>query len=157
MSGRLSGEELSPAEALARIGQTQQKAFERHRVPLWYIPGLVAVVTLFEIALDYDELWINLVGTVAGIAALAGLVVLVRTRNRITWHVSTWTPRTLAVYLVWAALMIGSAYGTHALADGIDQPWRKLLAGLAAVALVTATTRPLEALLVRLSRGRVAG
>jgi hypothetical protein len=56
----------------------------------------------------------------------------------------------------WAVLVTGSAYGTHALADGHDQPWRKLLASLVAMALGTATIRPLEPPLLRLSKDRVA-
>lgn len=87
------------------------------------MPRLVAVVTLFEIALDYDELWINVVD--AGARA-------------------------------WAVLVTGSAYGTHVLAGGNDQLWRKLLAGLVAMAPGTATIRPLEPPLPRLSKDRVA-
>ena len=51
---------------------------------------------------------------------------------------------------------MATAFGVHALADALDQPWRKLAAGAASAALLLATTRPMENLVLRYSKGRVA-
>lgn len=77
--------------------------------------------------------------------------------TRVRRSLASWSLPALAVYCGWVLLVAGTGLAVHALTGGLlDEPWRKLLAGGAAMLLATATTRPAERLILRLSRGRAA-
>lgn len=149
-------EEMSPAEALARIEQTQQKAYARQRLPLWYAPSMIAVITFMRIAFDSDDKLLNLGSLVLALAAFGAIVAVLKAKAKVMWTPATWTGPALTAYVAWAALIAAVGFGTHALASSVDEPWRKLLAGLIAIIAVTATTRPVEQLILHLSQGKVA-
>ncbi|GAB2810977.1 hypothetical protein GCM10022221_05520 [Actinocorallia aurea] len=149
--------EISPEEALAQIGRTQQSAYTRQQLPLWYPAGCAALITVFEIGLDDDFGWRFFVLGLGGIAALGALVsFLINRWARVRWTKETWTPAASAVYVGWLLLAAALALGTHYLVfDGLAEPGRKLAAGGVAVAYLLVTTRPAEALVLRLSKGKV--
>ena len=43
---------MNPADALAQIEQTQQKAFAEQRIPVWYFGGIAAAETAYQLSLD---------------------------------------------------------------------------------------------------------
>jgi hypothetical protein len=145
-----------PAEALAEIERTQQKAYAEQRMPLWYAPGFAMVMTVGQIGLDSENLVVNALCALASAAGIGALFALLVRRSRVRWASSSWSLPAVLVYLGWALLGVAAAFGVHALADALDQPWRKLAAGAVAAVLLLATTRPMENLVLHYSKGRVA-
>ncbi len=148
--------EYDPAEALAEIERTQQKAYTEQRLPLWYAPGFVAVMTCGQIGMDSENLVVNVLCALAAAAGLGALFALLMRGSRVRWAASSWSLPALLVYASWLVLGVVTAVGVHTLADALDEPWRKLLAGAVTMAVLLVTTRPMENLVLRYSRGRVA-
>ncbi|MDX6738819.1 hypothetical protein [Actinocorallia sp. A-T 12471] len=148
---------ISPEEALAQIGRTQQNAYTRQQLPLWYPAGFAALMTLSQIGLDDEFGWRFFVLGIGGLAAMGALVSLLLNRwAKVRWTKETWTPSASITYVVWLLAAAGLALGAHFLVfDGLAEPGRKLAAGAVAVVYLLATTRPAEALIIRLSKAKV--
>ncbi|MCD0448077.1 hypothetical protein LO762_02525 [Actinocorallia sp. API 0066] len=148
--------ELSPDEALAQIGRTQQRAYARQQLPLWYPAGFAALMTVTQIGLDAEIGVLFFLAGLGGIAGMGAMMAALGAWARVRWAKQTWTRSALAAYAGWALVAVVLAFGTHNLVfDGFEAPWRKLAAGGVVVVYFLLTTRPAEALILRLSRGKV--
>ncbi|MEO3782201.1 hypothetical protein ABGB12_02650 [Actinocorallia sp. B10E7] len=147
--------EYDPAEALAEIERTQQKTRAEQRLPLWYAPAYVALLTFGQIGMDSENIAVNLVCSGVAIIGFLTLIWLEFRLSRVRWAVSTSDVPAMAVYTAWALLGVATAIGVHTLADGLDEPWRKVLAGGVTMVLMAATTRPTERLVLHRAKGRV--
>ncbi|MFC4908730.1 hypothetical protein [Actinomadura gamaensis] len=90
----------SPAEALAEIERAQRKAYAGQRLPLWWMPGVVALITVLSIAFELHGTTraVLLVATAIGLAAMtAALAHRVRVKRRR----QPWTPRAAAWTIAW--------------------------------------------------------
>ncbi|ROO83115.1 hypothetical protein EDD29_0607 [Actinocorallia herbida] len=149
--------ELSPEEALAQVGHTQQSAYSRQQLPVWYPAGCAAWMTVSQIGLDDEFGWRFFVLGLGGIAGMGALIYLLLNRwARVRWTKETWTPRASAVYVGWLFGAVALALGMHYLVvDDLAEPVRKLASGGVAVVYLLLTTRPAEGIVIRLSKGKV--
>ncbi|MFD7865289.1 hypothetical protein [Streptomyces sp. NPDC059783] len=130
------------ADALAEIDRVQRGAYAGQRLPLWYLPGVIALVTTAGIASDQD-------GTAQAVltsAAVVGLAVLTGTlaaRTRVRWRARTWTVSAGVRMLLWMA-SICVVWGIVPPAVGTltgSAAWQKAVAGVVAALYAAATTR----------------
>lgn len=149
--------EYEPAEALAEIERTQQKAYARQGLPLWYAPGYIGVLTLWRIGEDGTGRVVGVLSSLGAAVGFALLVALLVRQVRVRWTLATWTRSAAMVALGWVALLLLTALGVYVLAAAVDEPLRKLLTGGAAMLVATVTTRPMERLVLRHSQGKVVG
>ncbi|WP_106399587.1 hypothetical protein [Actinocorallia populi] len=148
--------EYDPAEALAEIERTQQKAYAEQKLPLWYAPGFAGLMTFGQIGLDAESPLVNGLSALVAAAGFGALVALLTRQSRVRWTPNAWSPPAMLVFLGWALLGVAAGFGVHAMASGLDEPWRKVLAGGVAMVLLGVTTRPMERLVLHYSKGRVA-
>ncbi|GAA3498122.1 hypothetical protein GCM10019016_052250 [Streptomyces prasinosporus] len=145
-----------PADALAEIERVQQKAYADQRLPLWYMPGVIALAGAAAVAAELDGVaWLVLV--VADIAGVGALTAALAARVRVRWRPGTWTVSAsvrMVLWLVsilavcWLALVaVGSAGGSAV--------WQRAAAGAAAALYTAATTRWVENQVLAHSAGRV--
>lgn len=90
----------SPAEALAEIERTQRRALEEQRVPLWWLPSVVALLETVSIAFEVHGTprTVLLIASAVGLAAMTALLAH---RVRVKSRRQTWTPRSAGWLLVW--------------------------------------------------------
>jgi hypothetical protein len=134
-----------PAETLAEIQRTQQKAYAAQRLPRWYLPGIIALVTAAAIAAELDGT-AQIVLTIADVAGLAALTAALATRTRVKWRPHTWTLNAGVRMALWI-VSIFAVWGVVPVATGsfIDSgPVQKALAGVVTALYAAATTRWIE-------------
>lgn len=145
------------AEALAEIERTQRQAYAGQRLPIWYLPGVVALVTTASIASDVDGAP-RIALTVAAVAGLCALVAALSARMRIKFRPHTWTPKAAALMALWITSLF-AVWGVVPLAVGAftdSSVWQHVIAGVVTAGYAAATTRWAESqTLARLS-GKVA-
>jgi hypothetical protein len=146
---------MNPADALAQIEQTQQKAFTEQRLPVWYFGGIAAVETAFQLGFDLDSKVLQVTVFLLSLLALGVLVGSLAGRSKIRWSWKSWSRGASAVFLGWLLANVALAIGAYHLFQNLDLTLPKALAGLVAIVTLTATTRPMENLVLRLSKGRV--
>lgn len=146
----------NPADALSEIERIQQKAYADQRLPLWYLPGVIALVTGSAIAAEEDGT-VRIVLTVAVVAGLALLTGTLAARMRVRWRPRTWTVNAgvrmalwfLSIFAVWGLVLVVA----DPFADSVV--WRKAVAGVVTAAYAAATTRWAENQVLAHSTGRV--
>ena len=145
------------AETLAEIERAQQRAYAGQRLPLWYLPGVIALVTTASIASDLDGTP-QIALTVAAVAGLVALVAALSSRIRIKFRPHTWTPKAATLMALWIASLF-VVWGVVLLAIGAvtdSAVWQDAIAGVVTAGYAAATTRWAEnQMLTRLS-GKVA-
>lgn len=145
------------AEALAAIEQTQQRAYADQRLPLWYVPGVVALGTTAAVASEVDGT-AQIALTAAAVAGLLALVATLSARMRIRFRPRTWTPKAGALMALWIASLF-VVWGVVPLIVGAftdSAVWQKAIAGVVTAVYAVATTRPAENLVLARLAGKVA-
>jgi hypothetical protein len=146
---------MNPADALAQIEQTQQKAFAEQRIPVWYFGSIAAAETAYQLSLDTDSTPLKVIVGLISILTIAALARILVSRSKVRWSRQSWTRQAATACLGWILANVALAIGAYYLFDGFDLPLPKGLAGLVAMITLTATTRPMENAVLRLSKGRV--
>ncbi|SNT36032.1 hypothetical protein SAMN05443665_102544 [Actinomadura meyerae] len=152
----MSDQYTDAAEALAAIERTQQRAYADQRLPVWYLPGVVALGTAAAVATELDGAAQAAVTGVA-VAGLLGLVYALSARTRIKFRPRTWTPKAAAVMALWIA-SIFAVWGVVPLAAGLatgSGVWQKVLAGAVTAAYSAATLRRAEDMVFARLAGKV--
>ncbi|MEV4251638.1 hypothetical protein AB0J52_00565 [Spirillospora sp. NPDC049652] len=90
----------SPAEALAEIERTQQKSYAGQRLPLWWLPSVVGLITIVSIAMELHGTVRSVLLIVAGLGLVA-MTALLAYRMRVKSRLQVWTPRAAGWLLVW--------------------------------------------------------
>ncbi|NVI88506.1 hypothetical protein [Actinomadura sp. BRA 177] len=147
----------NPAEALAEIERTQQRAYADQRLPVWYLPGVIGLGTVAAIAAEVDGA-VQIVLTVAAVAGIGALVAALSAGLRIKFRPKTWTPKAGALMALWIA-SIFVVWGVVPLIVGAftdSGVWQKAVAGAVAAGYAAATTRRAEDLVLPLLAGKVA-
>lgn len=146
---------MNPADALTQIEQTQQKAFAEQRMPVWYFGGIAAVETTFQLGFDIDSPVLQVIVFLLSLLALGALVALLADRSKVRWSWKSWSRGASTVFLGWILANVALAIGAYHLFQDLDLTLPKGLAGLVAIVTLTVTTRPMENLVLRMSKGRV--
>lgn len=144
------------AEALAAIEQTQQRAYADQRLPTWYLPGVVALVTTAAIASEVDGT-AQIVLTVGAVAGILALVAALSAGLRIKFRPRTWTPKAAALMALWIA-SIFAVWGAVPLVVGAftdSTVWQMAIAGVVTALYAAATTRPAENRMLARLAGKV--
>lgn len=146
----------NPADALSEIERVQQKAYADQRIPLWYLPGVVALVTVAAVAAELDGTT-QIVLTVADVAGLAALTATLATRMRVRWRPGTWTVNAGVRMALWLASVFGVWGLVPLLVDPVTGSvvWQKAVAGVVTALYAAATTRWAEDQVLAHSAGRV--
>ncbi|MEV5885746.1 hypothetical protein AB0L74_24030 [Streptomyces sp. NPDC052020] len=145
------------ARTLAEIERVQQKAYADQRLPSWYLPGTVALVTTAVIAVELDGT-ARIALSLAEVAGLGALTAALAARARVRWRLHTWTVSAGIRMALWMASIL-AVWGLTAVITGTltgSALWRKVLAGLVAAAYTAATTRWAENQVLAHSTGKVA-
>ncbi|MGW4025902.1 hypothetical protein [Streptomyces sp. NPDC005009] len=146
----------NPADTLSEIERVQQKAYAAQRLPLWYLPGTVALVTVAAIAAELDGT-AQIVLTVADVAGLALLTGALAARMRVRWRPRTWTVNAgvrtalwfVSIFAVWGLVpLVAGSFTDSAI-------WQKAVAGAVTALYAAATTRWAEDQVLAHSAGRV--
>lgn len=146
-----------PAEALAEIQRTRQRAMAAQRLPLWYTPSLVALVTAVAVGAELGGAP-RIALTAAAAAGLAALTAALASRVRVKWRPRTWTVGAgtwmalwiVSVFAVWGLvpLLVGAVTDSAA--------WQKAVAGAVTAVYAAATTRWIEDQVLARTAGKVA-
>ncbi|GAA4609097.1 hypothetical protein GCM10023195_36340 [Actinoallomurus liliacearum] len=146
----------SPAEALAEIERTQQRAYATQRLSLWYLPSVIALVTIAAIAVELDGA-AQIVLTVADVAGLGALTATLAARMRVKWRPGTWTVGAGVWMALWL-LSICAVWGVVPVVVGSfadSALWQKAIAGVVTAIYAAATTRWVENQVLAHSAGKV--
>ncbi|WP_026412440.1 hypothetical protein [Actinomadura oligospora] len=145
------------AEALAEIERTQQKAFAGQRLPLWWLPAVVALITVVSIAFDLHGATrsVLLIGAALGLAVMTAVLAL---RARVKSRRQVWTPRAAA----WASAWLLSFFVLF----GVTPPlvwlvtdsaiWPKIISGVVVSLYGVMTIRWAERQIMADTQGKVA-
>ncbi|WP_396449413.1 hypothetical protein [Actinomadura sp.] len=145
-----------PADALAAIERTQQRAYAGQRLPLWYVPGVVSLGTAAAIAAEADGA-ARIALSVAAVAGIGALVGALSARIRIKFRPRAWTPKAAALMALWIASLF-AVWGAVPLAAGVftgSAVWQKAIAGAVTAGYALATTRWAEDLVLARLAGKV--
>ncbi|MGW2656454.1 hypothetical protein ACWC1D_22695 [Streptomyces sp. NPDC001478] len=144
------------ADALAEIDRVQRRAYAGQRLPLWYLPGVIVLVTTAGVASGQDGA-ARAVLTSAAVVGLAVLTATLAARTRVRWRARTWTVSAGIRMLLWMA-SICVVWGVVPLAVGTltdSTVWQKAVAGVVAALYAAATTRWAEDQVAAHSSGAV--
>ncbi|MGW3679823.1 hypothetical protein [Streptomyces prasinus] len=135
----------NPADALSEIRRVQQKAYGDQRLPLWYMPGVVVLVTAAVIAAERDGVaWlVFLVANGAGLGAMSGAL---SARVRVIWRPGTWAVDAgvrpalwiISCFSLWGIVLVVAGSATD------SAIWQKAVAGAVTALYTAATTRWVE-------------
>ncbi|MEF9903903.1 hypothetical protein [Streptomyces sp. P9-A2] len=145
----------TPADALSEIQRVQQKAYAEQRLPAWYMPGVVALVTMAAVAGELGGT-ARIVLILVEVAGLAALTATLATRMRVRWRPRTWTVNAGVRMLLWLVSIL-VVWGivpaiTRSFTD--SAVWQKVLAGAVAAVYAAVTTRWVENQVLAHSAGR---
>ncbi|MGY1578809.1 hypothetical protein [Streptomyces sp. MN13] len=145
-----------PAGVLAEIERVQQKGYADQRLPLWYLPSVVVLVTVAAIATELDGA-AQIVLTVADVAGIAALTGTLAARMRVRWRPRTWTVNAGVRMALWMASICGVWGLVPVIVDGFVEStiWQKVIAGVVAALYTAATNRWAENQVLAHSTGRV--
>ncbi|MGI5323848.1 hypothetical protein [Actinomadura nitritigenes] len=147
----------NPAEALAEIQRTQQRAMAAQRLPVWYTPSLVALVTAAAVGAELGGTP-QIALTVAAVAGLAALTAALASRVRVKWRPHTWTPAAGTRMALWIVSVL-AVWGVVPLVVGAvtdSAAWQKAVAGAVTALYAAATTRWIEKQVLAHTAGKVA-
>jgi hypothetical protein len=146
----------NPADALAEIERVQQKGYADQRLPLWYLPGVIALVTAAAIATELDGA-AQIALTLAVVAGLAALTGTLAARMRVRWRPRTWTVNAGVRMALWLVSICGVWGLVPVIVDSFVEStiWQKAVAGVVTALYTTATTRWAENQVLAHSTGKV--
>lgn len=145
-------DDMSPAEALGQVRAARQSVIATRRVPLWYFPGMVVAIATVDIGLDSDNTTVNVASVVLGLLIAGAVMTAFVVWHRVRRTPIAWRPVSVSVAVGWLLATALLARVAHALFVTWDLPAPKVLAALMAIAVLLASTRPMENLILKFSR-----
>ncbi|MFC5186700.1 hypothetical protein [Actinomadura harenae] len=147
----------SPAEALAEIERAQQKAYAGQRLPLWWLPCVVALVTVVSIAFELHGATRSALLAAAALGLAAMTAVLAR-RVRVKSRRQIWTPRAAAWTIGWVAPFFVLFGVTPPLVWLVTDSaiWPKIVSGVVVSLYGVMTLRWAERQIMAGTKGKVA-
>ncbi|GAB3659936.1 hypothetical protein GCM10027589_21350 [Actinocorallia lasiicapitis] len=141
-------EEMDPAEAMAEVDRVRRGARRVAVWPVWFAPGIVACITLIEVAYVSDDVLVYGLGSLAALLAAAGLafVALVRHRVRKRLPVGRSFHDLVFVMAGWSGVLgVVGVVAAHAFGKVAGEVSALLLAGAVTAVLAAVTTPVVEA------------
>ncbi|MEV5573582.1 hypothetical protein AB0L06_26370 [Spirillospora sp. NPDC052269] len=147
----------SPAEALAEIERTQRKGYAGQRLPIWWLPAVVALITVLSTAFELHGAARSVL-LVAVALGLAVMTAVLAHRVRVKSRRQVWTPRATAWLVAWVVPFLVLFGITPPLVWLVTDSaiWPKIISGIAVSLYGVLTLRWAERQIMAGAKGKVA-